>query len=576
MKRFFTTAGPIKADLHYHIDPLSRLDWEEIQVLIEQQKYFVLHAPRQTGKTTTLLAMMEALNKSGEYEAVYANIEAAQAARSDVEHGMQLVCKAIADQAYANDVTTELQKAFTAQATQNAWGAALTPMLCEWAKVSDKPCVLFLDEVDSLVGDTLISLLRQIRAGYTQRPNAFPLSIVLCGVRDVRDYRFHSGGDIITGGSAFNIKSASLSMGNFSQAEINTLYQQHTTLTGQSFSADIFEPLWQDTQGQPWLVNALADEMGWQAKENRDRNKPIELEDYRCARERLIYSRATHLDQLSDKLKEPRVHSVIAPMLATETVVGITQSSLDDLQYVEDLGLIKLKPQLAISNRIYQEVIPRELTYQTQVNISHEQAWYLNDDNQLDMAKLLSAFQQFFRENAESWIERFDYKEAGPQLLMQAFLQRIVNGGGRRGTEANAWSFSPPEVEARKPTGRTTGTFRTQKTDSPAQPFNFSGRINREYALGSRRTDVIIEWPTTDEGFYGDVQRIVIELKILHGALETCINKGLEQTADYADKLDASQAHLMVFNRDAAVSWDDKIWQRETCYQGREMSIWGC
>jgi hypothetical protein len=411
---------------------------------------------------------MQTLNEAGEYCVLYANIEAAQAARNDVNEEMTVLCESIANCARIHlGVTTLIQ-----------WleqkGRVINPkdrfnqLLGYWSEVTEKPCVLLLDEVDALVGDTLISLLRQIRAGYAQRPTAFPQSIVLCGVRDVRDYRIHTDGDIITGGSAYNIKSVSLRLGNFSQTEVTSLYQQHTEQTGQQLSPAIFEELWQDTDGQPWLVNALAREMLFTAKEKRDRSKPIELEDYRAARERLIYSRTTHLDQLSDKLKEPRVHAVIAPMLATQgTLTG--QSSLDDLQYVEDLGLIKLKPQLHISNRIYQEVIPRELTYPTQVSIPHQQTWYLDGNNRLDMPKLLSAFQQFFQENAEICMERFDYKKAGPQLLMQAFLQRVVNGGGR---------------------------------------------INREYALGRRRTDLIIEWPISDKGFYGDVQCSALSLSL--------------------------------------------------------------
>ncbi|MFT4929919.1 MAG: hypothetical protein ACI8WB_006054 [Phenylobacterium sp.] len=531
MNRFFNIAGPIQDNQHYHLDPLTRLDWEEIQMLIEQNKYFVLHAPRQTGKTSTMLSMMDALNHGGEYVALYANVEATQAMGNDVDRGINNLCDSIAHNAWIH-LKTELLIDWLAQKGQSiSPGDKLTQLLSYWSLATDKPCVLFLDEVDALVGDTLISLLRQIRAGYIQRPSAFPQSIVLCGVRDVRDYRIHSSGEIITGGSAFNIKSESLRMGNFGQSEIRALYQQHTDATGQRLSADIFDQLWQDTKGQPWLVNALAHEMLFKAKENRDRNKTIELEDYRVAREKLIYSRATHLDQLSDKLKEPRVHAVIAPMLATENTINAGQSSLDDLQYVEDLGLIVLTPKQQISNRIYQEVIPRELTYPTQLSICHEQSWYLNDDNHIDMPKLLSAFQQFFRENAQAWIERFDYKEAGPQLLMQAFLQRIINGGGR---------------------------------------------INREYALGSKRTDLIIEWPTSDEGFYGDVQRIVIELKILYGALDTCIKESMIQTADYADRLGASQAHLMIFDRNANVSWDDKTWQRQANLGDREISIWGC
>ncbi|MFZ4625854.1 MAG: hypothetical protein ACOYNF_16670, partial [Rhodoferax sp.] len=78
---------------------------------------------------------------------------------------------------------------------------SLTGVLQRWSLASDKPLIIFFDEVDALVGDTLISLLRQIRAGYAQRPEAFPQSMVLCGVRDVRDYRIHrSDGEIITGG----------------------------------------------------------------------------------------------------------------------------------------------------------------------------------------------------------------------------------------------------------------------------------------------------------------------------------------------------------------------------------------
>jgi hypothetical protein len=530
MKRFFNIAGPMQADIHYQLDPLTRVDWEDIQMLIAQRSYFVLHAPRQTGKTTTLLSMMQTLNQSGEYTVIYANIEAAQAARNNVSVGMTAVCESIAHSARTYLNTTELVDWLEQKGPTISPESRLTQLLDYWSQITDKPCVLFLDEVDALIGDTLISLLRQIRGGYAQRPSAFPLSIVLCGVRDVRDYRMHSGGEIITGGSAYNIKSISLKIGNFSQAEVKTLYQQHTDETGQVLSPTIFKELWQDSRGQPWLVNALAHEMLFAAKENRDRSKIIELEDYKAARERLIYSRATHLDALSDKLKEPRVHRVIAPMLATQATIS-THSSLDDLQYVEDLGLIRLKPELQISNRIYQEVIPRELTYPTQVSITHQQTWYLNDENRLDITKLLSAFQQFFRENAEIWMERFDYKEAGPQLLMQAFLQRVVNGGGR---------------------------------------------INREYALGRRRTDLIIEWPTSDKGFYGDVQRIVIELKILHGALDTCIKEALKQTADYADKVGASEAHLVIFNRNNKVAWEEKIWQKPEQFEGRNIGVWGC
>ena len=94
------------------------------------------------------------------------------------------------------------------------------------------PLVLLVDEIDSLVGDTLLSVLRQLRAGYEQRPDEFPQSLVLCGVRDIRDYRIRSSaGEIIAGGSPFNVAAKSLRMGDFTEAETRALVAQHTEET---------------------------------------------------------------------------------------------------------------------------------------------------------------------------------------------------------------------------------------------------------------------------------------------------------------------------------------------------------
>lgn len=530
MPRFFNTAGPtIPAD-HYHLDPLYRLDWEEIQHLINNKRYFVLHAPRQTGKTSTLLAMMKELNQAGHYACAYANIEGAQVARGDETQGIPAACSAIARSLALYLQTPELNDWYQQAGRGLSPQDQLTQLLSHWAEVSDKPTVLFLDEVDALVGDTLISLLRQIRAGYAQRPEHFPQSIILCGVRDVRDYRMQQqGAEVITGGSAFNIKAKSLRMGNFTEDEVKTLWLQHTDETGQVFDEATFPELWEDTRGQPWLVNALGHEVTWENRAARDRSQRISLEDYKAARERLIYSRATHLDQLSDKLKEPRVNKVVqALLLGEETALQMPE---DDLQYVTDLGLIERKPQVHISNRIYQEVLPRELTAVVQDTLIEQQAWYLNPDRSLNLPKLLAAFQQFFREHSDIWSQGFDYKEAAPQLLMQAFLQRIINGGGR---------------------------------------------ISREYGLGRRRTDLFIEWPLNErQGFFGPVQKAVIELKILRGSLDKIIETGLAQTADYTRQVGADEAHLVIFNRDPGTPWDDKIWQRQARFENLPIQVWG-
>jgi len=316
--RFFNTAGPVRPEDHYCLPPLTRFNLNEVLHLIGQRKYFVLHAPRQTGKTTCLFALMDELNRGGKYRCLYCNVEMAQAARENIHQGIRTILWDIAHQAQYVLEDSFLMERWREVFEQSGANAALNAVLALWAKTSDKPIVLLIDEIDSLVGDTLISVLRQLRAGYPQRPARFPQSVVLCGVRDVRDYRIHSDRDkaIITGGSAFNIKAESLRLGDFSREDVETLYHQHTQETGQVFEEDVLDSVWELTAGQPWLVNALGYEVCFKMKAGQDRFRPITADMVIEAKEQIILRRETHIDQLVDKLAEDRVRRVIEPMLA--------------------------------------------------------------------------------------------------------------------------------------------------------------------------------------------------------------------------------------------------------------------
>ena len=527
--RFFNTAGPIKTDIHYHVPLLSRLDVDDLLLLIQQEKYFVLHAPRQTGKTSALFALRDQLNASGEFRCVYVNVEAAQTSREDVARAMRAILtelQLIAVETLGDESLAALCSGVLEEAGPDG---ALRVVLARWAAADSKPLVLLIDEIDALIGDSLLSVLRQLRAGYPERPRRFPQSVILCGVRDVRDYRIQSSAQnaIIAGGSAFNIRAESLRLGNFSQREVESLLAQHTEETGQAFTAEARTAIWELTEGQPWLVNALAYEACFKNKAGRDRGRPISLTAIQDAHEQLILRRETHLDQLTDKLQEERVRRVIEPLLRGTTEAAAIAD--DDLQYVRDLGLVGLGKPVAIANPIYREVIPRALTWTTQEMVIHDDpAWYIADDGVLEMDKLLAAFQEFFREHSEHWVERFQYKEAGPQLLLQAFLQRIVNSGGR---------------------------------------------IEREYGLGRGRTDLLLVWPVG--GDTNRTQKVVIECKVLHGGFERTLREGLAQTRAYMDRCTVAEGHLVLFDRSEEKSWDDKVYRREETEGGVPVVVWG-
>ena len=529
--RFFNTEGPVRADDHYCIPPLERIDLDAVLELVRGKHYFVLHAPRQTGKTSALLALRDLLNggAAGGYRCVYANFEVGQAAREDTARAMRAMLGELARRArltLGDETPDGLRGA--ALETEGADGA-LIDVLSRWAQADPRPLVLLIDEIDTLVGDTLLSVLRQLRAGYDERPGRFPHSVILCGVRDVRDYRIRSTARdaLVLGGSAFNVKSKSLRLGDFTDTQTRALLAQHTAETGQPFAPEAVELIRTRTAGQPWLVNALCREACFDSAAGRDRSRAITEGDVLDAQERLILARVTHLDDLADKLREQRVRRVVAPMLTGAADRGSYADRQRDVEYARDLGLLARHDAKRIANPIYAEVVPRELTWVAQDDVEARAAWFVTAGGGLDVDKLLEAFQRFFREHAEHWTQRFDqYREAGPQLLLQAYLQKVVNGGGR---------------------------------------------VEREYALGRGRVDLLLLWPHG-----GRERRFVVECKVRRGGLERTIRAGVEQTRSYVDRCRAESGHLVVFDRSEARTWEEKIFRRAApAAGGAPVTVWG-
>ena len=532
--RFFNTAGPVCAEDHYAIPPLKRGNVDEFLQLIRNKQYFVLHAPRQTGKTSALIALRDLLNSggapkgAGDFRCVDVNVEVGQVARDDVHEGVRAILSSLASSArlLGDDFPKRTWPGVFEQSGPND---ALKDLLIEWCLANPTPLVLLVDEIDSLVGDTLLSVLRQLRAGYQQRPRGFPQSIVLCGVRDIRDYRIKSSsGEVVAGGSPFNVAAESLRLGDFTRKETRHLMVQHTLETGQRFTPAARKAVWEQTRGQPWLVNALCAGACFKSEAGRDRSRAIGVEDINTAREELILSRRTHLDQLAHKLEEERVRRVVEPILAG----GEVEHDLRDLEYARDLGLLAPDRPPRMANPIYAEVVPRELGYVLQDSLDVDDAWYVDDAGVVDLRKLLTAFATFYGEHAGHWLRRLrEYSEAAPQLILQAYLQRIVNGGGR---------------------------------------------IEREYGLGRGRTDLLVLWPREAGAPYDLWRRFVIECKVLRDSdrrsLEGTVERGVEQTLDYMVQCNAEEGHLVVIDRRGVPAAPCLGEERER--DGRRVAVW--
>ena len=299
------------------------------------------------------------------------------------------------------------------------------------------------------------------------------------------------------------------------------LLGQHTAETGQRFEPAALERVWTQTQGQPWLVNALCSHACFESPRGRDRSRPVTVDDILAAQEALIQGRAEHLERLAVALREERVQRAIEPILSG-AILGCYE--LGDCEYVQDIGLVAPDAPTRIANPIYAELVPRELTLEVQEDLPVDRARYIDRDGELSPSKLLAAFQEYFRERSEHWLQRIRYREAGPQLLLQAFLQRVADG---------------------------------------------VGRIEREYAIWQRQTDLLVVWPGS-----GRTSKFVVECMVLRESLEWTLGKGLPQTAGYMDRCDAEEGHLVIFDR-SDKPWREKAFRRSESFNGARIEVWG-
>jgi hypothetical protein len=271
-------------------------------------------------------------------------------------------------------------------------------------------------------------------------------------------------------------------------------------------------------------VNAIAREVIVEILQS-DCIKPVTAELVTQAIQNIILNRPAHIDSLLERLKEDRVRNIIEPMILGE---GFINKESDDFLYTRDLGLIRVEhSQIKPANPIYSEVIIRKLSSQVQDELQSPKypyriPRYLKQDGSIDVDYLMRDFQKFWHLNSGIWLEMCDYPEAGPLLVMMAFLQRVVNGGGQ---------------------------------------------IIREMASGNGRLDLLM---TCNDKKYP------IELKIRYG--KKYVDDGLDQTFGYMDLHCCNEGWMVVFDRRSTVKWEDKLYmkkEKKETVNGKTVTIVG-
>ena len=522
MEKFFNIAGPCNPAEHYMLPALDRLP--EVRRLVARRQYFVIHAPRQTGKTTAMQALVSEINAKGDMVALYCTLETLQGA-TDPEKAMVQIRRLLLRSLGAVPMLSRLaEKNPALVATQDSGPelavTAVTDFLSLLCRLAGKPLVVFFDEADCLFGQVLISFLRQLRDGYVNRVSIpFPASIALVGMLDVRDYKaqIRPDGESLGQVSPFNIISKDMLLRNFLADEVRELYAQHTAVTGQAFAPEVLDRVMELTCGQPWLVNAIAHECVEEIHGFRY-GETITAADVETAKETIIRRRDTHVDSLMERLREPRVRRIVEPLIFGGTA-DVTYND-EDYRYVTDLGLLRVeRGTLVPANRMYAEIIGRYLSRGEQDNMQQSvpvTPWATEDG--LDMPGLMSAFQAFWRENSGADRRAYEYGEATPHLILMAFLQRVTNG---------------------------------------------KGHIIREMALGSRRLDLCVE--------YRD-KKYAVEVKT---SKNFAGEKSYGQLADYLSALGLDEGWMAIFDTDSSKPWEEKLYVRDMPFNGKTLHVVG-
>ena len=521
MEKSFNVAGPCFPDEHYMVPALDRAPG--MRRFVAQRLYFVLHAPRQSGKTTAIKALAREINETGVMTALYFTVESVQRFTNPNE-GIPKIVESMRNAVLRHPVFGTLVRDPSSPIPAllpPSPGLDVKAFLALLAERAERPLAVFFDEVDCLSDDTLITFLRQLRDGYVTRDESpFPASIALVGMRDIRDYKARIRPESQTLGTAspFNIITEDLTFGNFPRDAIAALYAQHTEATGQVFADGVVDKVWELTRGQPWLVNAIARHCVAKIHDYRY-GETITVDDVLAAKEAIIKARGTHVDSLMERLKEPRVRRVVEPViLGSERSVAMND---DDYRFVLDLGILREDEshRLVPGNPMYAEIILRYLSHDLQAQFygAYAKPFWLKPDGSLDMAALMAEFQRFWRENSGADREVYGYREATPHLVMTGYFQRVVNGGGR---------------------------------------------IVREMALGSRRLDLCIEFGT---------HRYAVELKMKSQLRPD----SFAQLAGYLDTLGLPEGWMAVFDEDTAKSWNEKLYLRDETVDGKTIHVVG-
>lgn len=481
MAKRFNTTGVCIPKKHYMVDISNKID--EIEKLVDEEFYFVINRPRQFGKTTTLNELYKRLNSK--YSVIRMDFELIGEDFAREERFCETFISYV-----AKFIKKDIRKASTL--------TELSYVIMELTK--DNEVILIIDEVDKNSNNRLfLSFLGVLRSLYLSREQELSTtfkSVILAGVYDIKNLKLKVKDDSeIRYNSPWNIAvNFNVDM-SFSQTDIGTMLKQYVDENNLSLEVEVLsKEIYKFTSGYPFLVSRIcqivdedllsADKREWSVW---DIQKAVKL---------LLEDKNTLFDDLIKNLENnPKLYECLYNILisGTQTTYNINNPIID-LGHMFGYFVKDKNNNIAVSNQILKEVIYNYMISKTDIRKMSRYNFkdnFINEDNTLNMEKVLLRFQQFMKENYSS--RDMDFLERQGVLLFLSFIKPIINGVG----------FDYKEVQ-----------------------------ISEE-----RRLDIVIQY---------NKRKYVIETKIWHG--EIAHKNGINQLKNYLEIEGLSQGYLLIFN----------------------------
>jgi hypothetical protein len=484
-----------------------------------------------------LLTLKKKLNEEGKYRCLYCNVETAQVAGNDTERGIKLILSRIAQEAEFEFQDPWPHQNFVSILEHTGPDGALVTLFERWMyreQPPQAPIVLLLDGIDVLRGETLTSVMRQLRTGQISSPRLFPQSVILSGARDVRDSDIEIGKDeYLLGRSGSDIRDHTLVLYNFTQGEIKELCDQYTAETGQTFQEAVYSRLYSLTGGRPWLVNTLLCEGLYEMGFGSDASKPVTFGMIDAAKDHFLARQDIYMDQLAAKLSSRSVRETLFPIL----IGGRWEKKplQEDLDYLEDLELIRKSPGgWGIPNAIYREIIPKVMGRNLKDELSHvvDRSKFLRPDRRLDFREMIKFYQKLYCEYFLVWGRRYDLQGVLAQILLHTFLHYVL--GDR-------------------------------------------GRMECDYALSTGCVDISVGWGYSLENGERREERFVVEIRLFDNtqAHEVGVRYGVTQVVAYAKPRQPYEVYLLILDEDESKTWYDRLFQEQHVYDNMTVNVYG-